>query len=158
MELLIPFIIKAIDNALGSAKTIFMAKEKYFLGAIFNAGSFFFYSVALVQMIKSDSYSYILMMCLAVFIGTYIPGILVKKSERDKLYIYEITAPDVATGKTFADIIRRKNIAVKTSFAYDTKLNEVLCINVYCNTKEESKKVDSLIQPNFKYHKYEPKE
>lgn len=158
MELLLPFIIKMLDNALSSAKTIFMAKEKYFLGALFNAGSFFFYSIALVQMIKSDSYSYIFMMCLAVFTGTYFTGILIKKSEKDKLFVYEVTADNLQTGKEFADTIRENNISAKTSLAYNMELKKVLSIKIYCKTKEESKIVDDLIPNNFKYHKYKTKE
>lgn len=158
MEPIIAFILKILDNGLSTAKTIYINKEKYFLGALLNAFSAFFYLVAIVQLTKSNSLESIIAMCVATFIGTYLPGILIKKSERDKLWIFDVTANSFNEGKEFADKIRELNIAIKTYSSYDTEMNKVLSCKVYCSSKFESKLVNRTIPKDFKYNIYVPLE
>lgn len=150
------FFLKLVDNGLGTLKTIFIQKEKYMLGALFNALSAFFYLIAIVQVAKSNDMFSIIAMCIATFLGTLIPGILVKKSERDKLYIYEITTTNLEEGKIFADDVRDTNIAIRSYTSYDEDMNKVLICKVYCSTKEESRILDTLIPYSFRYHVYVP--
>lgn len=148
------FILKLIDNMLATIKTVYMHKEKYFLSAIFNALSTFFYLIAIVKIAKSNDMFSIVAMCIATFIGTYLPGTLIKKSERDKLYIYDITTDNLDNGITFADNIRNVNIAIKTYISYDSDMNKVLSCKIYSVSKDESKIVNDLIPKEFKYHIY----
>lgn len=157
-EIAISFVLKAVDNAFGTFKTLYLQKEKYFLGALFNAIGTFFYLVAIVQIAKSNNFYSIIAMCIATFIGTYLPGIAMKKSERDKLYIFEVTANSIDAGAKFADKVRNKNIAVKTYSSYDSDLNKVLSCKIYCTTKKESKYINGIIPQSFKYHVYVPVE
>lgn len=150
------FILKLIDNGLSTLKTIFIQKEKYILGALSNAFSTLFYLIAIVQVAKSNDMFSIIAMCIATFLGTLIPGILIKKSERDKLYIYEITTTNFEAGKIFADELRDTNIAIHAHTTYDEDMNKVLVCKVYCSTKEESRIIDTLIPSNFRYHVYVP--
>ena len=150
------FFLKLIDNGLGTLKTIYIQKEKYTLSALFNAASTFFYLIAIVQVAKSNDIFSIIAMCVATFLGTLIPGLLIKKSERDKLYIYEITASDLEMGKIFADELRDTNIAIHSHTTYDEDMNKVLICKVYCSTKKESRIVDMLIPDEFRYHIYVP--
>lgn len=156
MEILVSFILRILDNSLGTCKTIFISKGRYFLGALFNAFSSFFYLFALVQLTKSNNIYSIIAMCLATFIGTYVPGKLIKRSEADKLFIFDITSDNFENGKKFADSVRDLNIAIKTYKTYDTNMQKALSCKVYCVSKEESSMVESLILPNFKYNIYTP--
>lgn len=156
MEILIAFVLKTLDNALSTAKTIYISKEKYFLGSLFNAFACFFYLIAIVQMTKDSSFKSILAMCVATFVGSFIPGILFKKSERDKLYIFDITSHTLEAGIAFADKIRQHDLAIKTFKSYDSRMNETLSCKIYCATKEESKLVNQMIDKKFKYHIYIP--
>ena len=156
MTALMVFVLKIFDNGLSTARAIFINKEKYFLGAMLNAASTFFYLVALVELTKNSGMKSILSMCLATFIGTYVPGIMIKKSEREKLYIFDITADTLENGIKFADMIRESNIAVKTYSSYDTNMVKTLSCKAYCTTKEESKFINSRIPKSFKYHVYVP--
>lgn len=158
MTPLIAFILKILDNGLSTAKTIYINKEKYVLGALLNAFSTFFYLVAIVQLTKDNSLESIIAMCVATFIGTYLPGVLIKKSERDKLWIFDITASSLDEGKEFADIIREHNIAIKSYSSYDKDMNKVLSCKIYCSTKTESRIVNKFIPNNFKYNVYVPLE
>lgn len=150
------FMLKLVDNVLSTLKTIFIQKEKYILGALSNAFSTLFYLIAIVQVAKSNDIFSIIAMCVATFLGTLIPGILVKKSERDRLYIYEITTSNLEEGKMFADEVRDTNIAIRSYSSYDEDMNKVLICKVYCSTKEESRILDTLIPNSFRYHIYVP--
>lgn len=155
--IIIAFILKILDNSLSTLKTISLYKEKFFIGGIFNAFSCLFYLMAIVRITQDNDNTYsIIAMCVATFLGTYMPGVVMKKSERDKLYIYDITADSIENGTKFADKIRDRNIAIKTSISYDNNMNKVLSCKVYCMIKDESKAVVPLIPKSFKYHVYVP--
>lgn len=156
MNILISFLLKAIDNGLSTAKTIYINKERYLIASLLNAFATFFYLFAIVQLTKSNSMANIIAMCVATFIGTLLPGVIFKKSEREKLYIFDISSDTLESGKEFADKIREYNIAIKTYKSYDKNKKKILSCKVYCTNKEESKIVDSLIGPNFKYNIYVP--
>lgn len=156
MEVLVIFLFKIFDNALATAKTIYVSKGKYFAGALFNALAFLFYTLAFSKALKADNMETTLAMAVAVFLGTYFTGTLFRKSEKAKLYIFDITSDTFESGIEFADTIRDNNIAIKTYKTYDTINVKTLSCKVYCTTKEESRIVEELIDSNFKYHKYLP--
>ncbi len=156
MEILIVFLLKLLDNTLGTMKNIFLAREKFFFSSLLAALSTTIYMIAVVRMAKSDGFMSILAICAATFIGTLLPGLAVKKSEKEKLYIFDITADNLKSGKEFADILRSANITIKTSVVYDKMMVKTLSIMAYCANKEESKMVNEVIQPNFKYNVYSP--
>lgn len=157
LDLIKLFLFKALDNGLSTFKTIYIQKEKYFIGSLFNSFSTFFYLLGVIKITNSQSVSGIISVCVATFIGTLLPGVFIKHSEADKLYIYEITATSFNSGKKFADIIRKYNIsAIKTGIAYDNKMNKVLTCKIFCSTKEESKQIEKLIPKDFNYHVYVP--
>ena len=57
---------------------------------------------------------------LANLAGGYIPPKFVNKIEKDKLFVYLITAPDLEAGKELADDLRAHNIPVCTNVSYNT--------------------------------------
>lgn len=156
--MIMTFICKIIDNALGTLKTMFLQKGNYLASSIFNAGSTFFYMVAIVNSIKDNSLGSIFAMCLATFLGSYLPARMVDKMEEDKLYIYDITSNTFEEGVELADTIRELNIPVKTGVTYNSNLNKVLEIKVFCSTKSESLIIKQIINDDFKYHAYIAKE
>lgn len=156
MEILIVFLLKLLDNTLGTMKNIYLVREKFFFSSLFAALSTTIYMIAVVRMAKSDGILSIMAICAATFIGTLIPGLAVKKSEKEKLYIFDITADNMHSGKEFADILRSANIAIKTSVVYDKMMIKTLSIKAYCANREESKMVNEVIYPAFKYNVYAP--
>lgn len=155
-EIILVFTLKLIDNGLSTVKTIYMQKEKYLTSAIFNALSTFFYLVAIVQISKSNNLFSIVSMCIATFIGTYLPGIVIKKSEGDKLFIFDITTDNLEEGKLFADKIRELKIPIKTYSSYDSDMNKVLTCKIYCSTKLDSQNVLDTMPDTFKYYIHLP--
>lgn len=156
--MIMTFICKIIDNALSTLKTIFLQKGNYFASSLFNAGSTFFYMVAIVNSIKDNSLWSIFAMCLATILGSYLPARAIDKMEEDELYIYDITSTTFEDGIELADGIRELNIPVKTSTTYNSNLDKVLEIKVFCSTKNESLIIKELMKDEFKYHAYIAKE
>jgi len=156
MEILIVFILKLIDNTLGTMKNIFLIKEKFFISSLLAALSTAVYMFMVIKMAKTDDVISIIAIFTATFIGTLIPGIAVKKIEKEKLYIYDITADNIDNGKEFADILREANITTKTSIAYNNVMDKTLSIKAYCSNKKESRMINDIISPTFKYNVYIP--
>ncbi|AKN31907.1 hypothetical protein Ccar_13975 [Clostridium carboxidivorans P7] len=156
MEILIVFLLKLLGNTLCTMKNICLTREKFFFSSLLAALSTTVYMIAVVRMAKSDGILSIVAICTATFIGTLIPRLVVKKSEKEKLYIFDITADNINNGKEFADILRSVNIPTKTSVVYDTMMIKTLSIKAYCANKKESKMVNKVIYPDFKYNVYVP--
>lgn len=156
MEILIVFILKLIDNTLNTMKNIFLIKEKFLVSSLLAALSTAVYMVMVMKMAKTEGIISIIAIFAATFIGTLVPGVAVKKTEKDKLYIYDITADNINNGKEFADILREANIATKTSIAYNNEMYKTLSIQAYCSNREESRMVNDHISPAFKYNVYAP--
>ena len=157
-EIAIAFILKLLDNSLGTAKTIFIAKGQYFLGSLFSAVGTLFYLLAIVRITKTSNIAGIIAMCIATFVGTLATSLFIRRVEPEKLFVYDITADTLENGKAFADALRARNIPVRTYLTYDKHMKKTLACNVYCSTKEESKMVEELLQPGFKWNTYIPLE
>lgn len=161
IEILIAFGLKLMDNALGTAKTVYLAKERYLRGAVLAALSTYFYLVAIVRIAQNSSNAAIVAMCVATFIGTYIPGKLIKKSEKDRLYIFDIAGDTFETSVKLSDLIKKNNIAVRTEIAYNEKVEKILICKVYCSTKNDSSIVNGILNSSefegkVKWHIYSP--
>lgn len=156
MEILIVFLLKLLDNTLGTMKNICLTREKFFFSSLLAALSTTVYMIAVVRMAKSNGILSIMAICAATFIGTLIPGIIFKKSEKEKLYIFDITADNMDSGEEFVDILRSANIATQTSIVYDNMMIKTLSIKAYCVNRAESTIVNEVIYPTFKYNVYAP--
>lgn len=156
MEILIVFLLKLLDNTLGTMKNICLTREKFFFSSLLAALSTTVYMIAVVRMAKSNDLLSIMAICVATFIGTLIPGIIFKKSEKEKLYIFDITADNMDSGEEFVDILRSANIATQTSIVYDNMMIKTLSIKAYCVNRAESTIVNEVIYPTFKYNVYAP--
>ena len=156
MEILIVFTLKLIDNTLNTMKNIFLIKEKFLVSSLFAALSTAVYMFMVMKMAKTDGLISIIAIFVATFIGTRLPGTVVKKTEKDRLFIYDITADNFNNGKKFADILREADIATKTSIAYNNEMDKTLSIQAYCSSRDESRLVNENISSTFKYNIYAP--
>lgn len=105
----------------------------------------------IVKLSKSDSIMGIFLICLATFLGSYLPTKFIDKWEGDKVFIFEISPNTNKNGKEFADLIRDQNLAIVTYKVYNDQKEQVLCSKVYSQSKQESKLIESLIPSSFKY-------
>lgn len=154
--MIITFLCKMADNALSTLKNIYLHKKNYFLSSFFSALGTFFYMVAIVNTIKDNSFGSIIMLCIATFLGSYLPGKYVESREDDKLYVFEITTIDFEEGLEFVRMLRDDmHMAIKSAPAFNNDGKKVIECKVYCSTKQESAMVKDLIRDGYKYHAYE---
>lgn len=146
------FVLKLLDGVLGTLKGIFMLKNKGLLSALAGTVGTFFYLTMVMQLIKVNTTSGILLICLATFLGTYIPMLIAKKIEKEKVYIFNITPDTNEKGKDFADQIRQANIPVLTYKGYNKSTELVLCCKIFSQSKEQSRLIANMIPTDFKYH------
>lgn len=158
MMYLLVFILKLLDGVFSTLKNIFLIKNKYFLSALVSTIGTFFYLTMVVELAKTTGIMATLVVCLANFIGTYIPSISMEKLEKDKLYIYSITSTTLEEGKAFADLVRKNNLAITTDGRRNENMEKVLFCEVYCKTREASKLLESLLPKAFKYNIQVPNE
>ena len=154
LDLICSFAYRLADVMLGTAKTIFLTKAKYVLSAFFASMSMLFGMKATVIAARADNDFSIYMMCLATFIGTLCTGKLIRRTEPDDLYVFDITASDVPAGKEMAKKLAEYSMNYRTELARDTKSRETLKITVHCYTQDESRIVLDMMPDDFKYNAY----
>ena len=110
-----------------------------------------------VEISKVNNIQGILIVSLAVFLGSYFPALLTNKFERDRAWIYNIQPNNNESGKKFCDIIRENNMPIETYKGYNNNLDLVLCSKIFSVNKKQSKLIESIIPENFKYHVVELK-
>ena len=91
---------------------------------------------------------------MATFIGSYFP---MKKTNKDKVWIYNILANSQSESKKLADILRDYDLDVYTNKGYNFDIDKVLDVKVISNSKCDSKVIENLIPRNAMYHVLESK-
>lgn len=151
------FFLKLFDVILGTVKGIFMHRNKVLLSALASSIATYFYLSMMVKLVKVNSFSGMILICLATFLGTYIPMIIAQRVEKDKVYVFNVTPDTNENGKAFADLIRENNIPILTYKGYNKSMELVLCCEIFSKSREQSKSIEEMIPDGFKYHVIETK-
>ena len=117
----------------------------------------FFYLTILVKIAKNDTILDILVVCLGAFIGSYIPKFIIRRTDKDKTWIYEILPQSTQQSQKIADILRDNNLEVFTTKGYNFDVDKILTIKAFSNNKEESNLIESLIPKDVSFHVVEIK-
>lgn len=73
------FFMKLADEILSTIRSVFMIQDKHFLSALFNMIKTFFGLLTIHALIMNPSILTVLVMCVAVFVGTYFPAKMMAK-------------------------------------------------------------------------------
>lgn len=157
LELLLLFILKVIDCCFTTFKTLLLIRNKDFSSSLCMAISQFFYLTILVKIAKNDTTLGILVVCLGAFIGSYIPKFIIRKTDKDKTWIYEILTQSTKQSQEIADILRNNNLEVFTTKGYNFDVDKILTIKAFSNNKQESILIESLIPKDVSFHVVEIK-
>jgi uncharacterized protein YebE (UPF0316 family) len=151
------FIIKLLDCALGTTKNIFLYKNKNFLSALSNTVSAMLFFFLVSSIAKNNGILALAMISIATLIGSYVPTLIMKKLEKDRVFIFDITPDTHEKGKEFADYIRDNNLPLLTYKGYNQKREQVLCCKIFSPNKEMSKLIEKSIPLTFKFNVVETK-
>lgn len=155
MSFIIVFIMKFLDCSLGTLKTVFLVKDKFFLSSVFNSLSaimFIFVADIMANAPHEDKFIIALIIFAANMIGGYLPPKMIMRLEEDKLFIYVITSNSFESGTELADKLRELNIAVSTTIVYDSQLNKTITCKAHSISKKESAIIESLLTDDYKWH------
>lgn len=149
--------MKFVDCALSVLKTVFLVKNKFLISSILNSISAVMFVMVADTMANADS-SIKMWIAGTVFLanlaGGYIPPKLVDRLEKDRLFVYVITAPTLEEGISLADNLRHHGIPVTTSVEYRGKkdVSKSLEVKAFASTKEESKIIGKHLSNKYKWH------
>lgn len=139
------FVLKLVDSMLNTFKTILMIKNKGLLSSLFNGLATMAYMLILVEPKKA------LLVALATSIGSYLSFCIVKRYEKDEVWIFDVMPNSNNDGKEFADTIRDNNIPIMTYIGFNELKEKVVCSKIYSHSKEQSKLIEAFIGDEFKY-------
>ncbi len=89
---------------------------------------------------------------LANFVGSYFPPQIVKRFDKEKLYMFTITSETMADGIELADRLRAYDLPVSTSIVYADDVVKTLLIKAYAENRRDSKVISSHLDERFKWH------
>ena len=149
MDLIVIFVSKLLDCAFGALKTSFFIRNKFVISAMCASFSTVFFILSIKQ---SGLFAYFAIF-IATFLGNYFPPVVIKKLEKDKLFVYEITADTFERSINFAETLRELNIPIATTKIRDKYGNRNLTCTCYAMSKEISSIILDNTDDTFKVNK-----
>ena len=153
-SLLLLFIARIIDNALSTAKTILIQRNKGFLAAVTVIISSFLYFGVMKEVVKADNGIAMTVVSIASGIGCWLAVLLSNKFSRDRTFVNVIMSDDKAEMQNLRDFLALHHITNVASDSYTRDWNKkTITITAYANTKAESRLINQYLEEsplNFK--------
>lgn len=139
MKLLAIFIVLNIVNViLQTVKSICTIKCGTTLAATANAIAYGLYTIVIIYTsCDLPLWEKVLVVALANFIGVYAVKYIESKLDKDKLWKFEITIPDLIPDDVVNSYLNTNQIRHTSLIKLDNKT----ILNCYCYTQDESKRV-----------------
>lgn len=145
LNLVLLFVIKVIDNILGTSKTILIQQNKGILAALSVVISqiIFYKLIDAVGDSENDLTMYVV--SIASGFGTYLAVKLNDKFSKEKTYVNVILSDNREAMEDLLGYLRKNKITNLTTDAYTKDWKKTLSITAYAETKEQSKLLDKYI-------------
>lgn len=145
LNLVLLFVIKVIDNILGTSKTILIQQNKGILAAlsVIISQIIFYKLIDAVSDSENDLTMYVV--SIASGFGTYLAVKLNDKFSKEKTYVNVILSDNRDAMEDLLGYLRKNKITNLTTDAYTKDWKKTLSITAYAETKEQSKLLDKYI-------------
>lgn len=145
LNLVLLFVIKVIDNILGTSKTILIQQNKGILAAlsVIISQIIFYKLIDAVGDSENDLTMYVV--SIASGFGTYLAVKLNDKFSKEKTYVNVILSDNREAMEDLLGYLRKNKITNLTTDAYTKDWKKTLSITAYAETKEQSKLLDKYI-------------
>ena len=140
------FIIKVIDNILGTIKSIATYKEQKILSSILVIISQLIFYLVVSQVISDNSLLAILIVAVSSGLGNYIAFVLNDKFKKDVKWTMIITSDDVDDVKKFCAYLTEHNIKHISNDGYDRTMERTIHIIAFSKTKDESRLIEKYLE------------
>lgn len=145
INLLVVFVIKVIDNILGTGKTILIQKNKAFIASLTVVISQIIFYKLIDAVSDSGSEIMIYVIAIASGIGTLLALMISNKFSKDRTYVNIILNDNKEVMMEFRDWLKEHKITNLTTDGYTKDWEKTLAITAYVETKEQSKLIDEFI-------------
>lgn len=145
-NLVVVFLVKVLDNILGTSKTILVQKNKAFLASITVVISQIIFYKLIDAVGDSGSNLMIYIIAIASGIGTLLALLINDKFSKEKTYVNIILNDDKQVMMEFRDWLKEHKITNLTTDGYTKDWKKTLAITAYAETKEQSKLIDEYIR------------
>lgn len=142
---IILFLAKVADNALSTAKTIFVQNNRSMLAAIALALSNFIYLCITKDIVTSDSMTSLIVVSVASGVGCWMAISFNNKFSKDRTYVNVIMSDDLEEMKKLRGFLAKHKITNEACDSYTLDWEKTISITAYAETKEQSRLIDEYL-------------
>ena len=147
IHLAILFIAKMMDNALSTAKTILVQRNRCLLAGIALALSNYIYFCITRNIVTTDSNLAILVVSIASGVGCCLAVALNNRLSRERTFVNVIMSDDLDAMRQFRDFLAERHITNVAADSYTLDWSvKTITITAYAETKEESMLINRYIE------------
>lgn len=144
--LAILFVAKVFDNALGTAKTILVQRNRCVLAGIALGLSNFIYLSITKDIVTTNSSLALVVVSIASGVGCCIAVAFNNRFSKEKTYVNVIMSDDIEAMKELRDFLASNKITNVASDSYTMDWSKkTLAITAYAETKEQSRLIDKYL-------------
>ena len=147
IHLAILFVAKMMDNALGTAKTILVQRNRCLLAGIALALSNYIYFCITRNIVTTDSNLAILVVSIASGVGCCLAVALNNRLSRERTFVNIIMSDDLDAMQQFRDFLAEHHITNVAADSYTLDWSvKTITITAYAETREESMLINRYIE------------
>lgn len=147
IHLAILFVAKMMDNALSTAKTILVQRNRCLLAGIALALSNYIYFCITRNIVTTDSNLAILVVSIASGVGCCLAVALNNRLSRERTFVNVIMSDDLDAMQQFRDFLAEHHITNVAADSYTLDWSvKTITITAYAETKEESMLINRYIE------------
>ena len=147
IHLAILFVAKMMDNALSTAKTILVQRNRCLLAGIALALSNYIYFCITRNIVTTDSNLAILVVSIASGVGCCLAVALNNRLSRERTFVNVIMSDDLDAMRQFRDFLAERHITNVAADSYTLDWSvKTITITAYAETREESMLINRYIE------------
>ena len=147
IHLAVLFLAKMLDNALGTAKTILVQRNRCFLAGIALILSNYIYFCITKNIVTADSDLATLVVSVASGAGCWLAMALNNRISKDRTYVNVIMSDDLEAMRQFRDFLAEHHITNVATDSYTLDWStKTITITAYAETKDDSALINRYIQ------------
>ena len=144
--LFVLFIVKVIDNILGTSKTILIQKNKGALAAVTTVISQVIFYKLIDAVGSSDSDLTMYVISVASGFGTYLAVKLNDRFSKERTFVNVILSDNREAMQELRDYLAEHKITNLATEAFTKDWGKTIAITAYAETKAESRLLDKFIE------------
>ena len=147
IHLAVLFFAKMLDNALSTAKTILIQRNRCFLAGIALILSNYIYFCITKNIVTSESNLAIIVVSVASGVGCWLAMALTNRLSKERTYVNVIMSDDLEAMRQLRDFLAKHHITNVAADSYTLDWNtKTITITAYAETKKESMLINRYIE------------